>query len=318
MSALSGLRLIDADLVREALPMAEAIRAIRHALSIVDADAQPLRGSAPLARGQFLMMPGELDGFAGCKVLTVADPGHAQAGERIQGLMLLFDSLTLAPVALVDGTVLTELRTPAVSAAAADLVTPDDASTLSVFGTGLQARMHIDAMCAIRPIERVLVVGRTPEQAIAAASAWSTDALAVRAADADAAAACDIVVCATTASGPVLTAEAVPPRTTVVAIGSHEPRHRELPGDLLGRSQVLVEGRGVAIAEAGDVILAIAEGALDAENLITFREIADGSRRVSFNRPRAVKTCGMAWQDLVVAAAVTRNVGIHPSGHRSS
>ena len=85
MSALSALRLIDADLVHDALPLAEAIRAIGRALSVVDADAQPPRGSAPIGHGQFLMMPGELDGFAGCKVLTVADPGHIEAHERIQG-----------------------------------------------------------------------------------------------------------------------------------------------------------------------------------------------------------------------------------------
>ncbi len=305
---------IGADGVRGALSMRDAIDAIARALPLVDADAQPARVAAPLASGQFLLMPSELGGVAGCKVLTVADPERApEATERIQGVMLLFDSRTLAPRAIVDGAALTSLRTPAVSAAIADLVTPTDASTLAVFGTGPQARAHVEAMRAIRPIERVCVVGRTRGRAAAAAADWAFDDLDVQPADPSVVARADLIVCATTAARPVLASADVPAHATVVAIGSHEPHRRELPADLLGRSHVVVEGHRVAATEAGDVILAIADGTLDEARLLTARDLATGRAAVDFDRPRVVKTCGMAWQDVVVAAAVAERVGSGPA-----
>ncbi|WP_286308555.1 ornithine cyclodeaminase family protein [Agromyces mangrovi Wang et al. 2018] len=306
---------IGADAVRGALSMRGAIDAIARALPLVDADAQPARVAAPLSGGQFLLMPSELGAVAGCKVLTVADPERApEATERIQGVMLLFDARTLAPRAIVDGAALTSLRTPAVSAAIADLVTPTDASTLAVFGTGPQARSHVEAMRAIRPIERVLVVARTHERAAAAAADWAFDGLEVLPADPGIVAEADLIVCATTAARPVLASADVPAHATVVAIGSHEPHRRELPADLLGRSHVVVEGHRVAATEAGDVILAIADGALDEARLLTARDLATGQATVDFDRPRVVKTCGMAWQDVVVAAAVAERAGAPTGG----
>ncbi|WP_198169857.1 ornithine cyclodeaminase family protein [Agromyces laixinhei] len=310
MVAPASLPYIDGDAARAALPLRDAIDAVARVLAVIDADAQPARTSTALSRGQFLLMPGELGEFAGCKVLTVAEPGLAQAPERIQGMMLLFDARSLAPVAVLDGAALTALRTPAVSAAIVDLVTPADASTVAVFGTGPQARAHIEAIRAIRPVARTFVVGRTADRTAAAAAKWSDHRLAVIPARPDIVAECDIVVCATTAAAPVLTSGSIGPRTTVVAVGSHEPHRRELPGELLGRSQVLVEGRRVALSEAGDVIMAIAEGELDESDLVTFRDIATGSAEIAFDKPRVVKTCGMVWQDVVIAAAVAARRGI--------
>ncbi|WP_281882287.1 ornithine cyclodeaminase family protein [Agromyces rhizosphaerae] len=309
---------IGADAVRGALSMRGAIDAIARALPLVDADAQPARVAAPLSRGQFLLMPSELGAVAGCKVLTVAGPERApEATERIQGVMLLFDSRTLAPRAIVDGAALTSLRTPAVSAAIADLVTPSDASTLAVFGTGPQARAHVEAMRAIRPIDRAFVVARTRERAATATADWVFDDVEVCPADSGIVAEADLIVCATTAAEPVLASPDVPAHATVVAIGSHEPHRRELPADLLGRSHVVVEGRQVAATEAGDVILAIADGALDEARLLTARDLATGAATVDFDRPRVVKTCGMAWQDVVVAAAVAERAGA-PTGGTSA
>ncbi|WP_286307895.1 ornithine cyclodeaminase family protein [Agromyces mangrovi Wang et al. 2018] len=311
MSDRPSIRVIGAEDIRASLPMRDAIDAVRRALALVDANAQPPRSSPPLVGGQFLLMPSELGSFAGCKVLTVADPQNVHAPHRIQGLMLLFDSSSLSPTAVLDGAALTSLRTPAVSAAMADLVTPDDASSLAVFGTGPQARRHVEALAAIRPLSRIHVIGRTPDRGARAAATWRGEGIEAVAAAPGIAAECDIVLCATTATEPLLTSGDVASRATVIAIGSHEPHRRELPGGLLERSQVIVEGRAVATAEAGDVIMAIAEGHLHEDQLITIRAIASGATSVNFDSPRVVKTCGMAWQDLVIAAAVSTRLDTH-------
>ncbi|WP_159499684.1 ornithine cyclodeaminase family protein [Microbacterium sp. 18062] len=305
MPALTDLSLIDAQTLRAALPLTEAIAAIRDAASLGTDAFQ--RSAVDTAHGQFLLMPSELSGYAGCKVLTVA-PGNPSRGlDRIQGVFLLFDGDTLEPRAIIDGAELTSLRTPAVTAAIVDLVTPADARTLTVFGTGPQARHHVRAMREIRPIERVRVVGRTEESSRRAADAWSDADLDIRAGSAAEGRDADIVICATSAVEPLF-GTGVDARTTVAAVGSHEPTKRELPGALLGSSHVIVESLTVATTEAGDVIQAIDEGHLRVDDLISFQEVATGAVSPGFDRSRVVKTCGMGWQDLVVAVAAMERI----------
>ena len=138
---------------------------------------------------------------------------------RIQGVCVVFDAATLAPVALVDGIALTNVRTPAVSALAVRALAAPDARRLLVFGRGPQAHGHVEAIRAVRPIEHVDMVGRDAD---------GVDALV---------AAADIVCCATTAREPLFDGSLVADHATVVAIGSHEPDAREVddalaaPGD---------------------------------------------------------------------------------------
>ncbi len=288
--------------------MRTAITSIQKAAGLLVEDAFQ-RSAVDTERGQFLLMPSEASGYAGCKVLTVA-PGNPSRGlERIQGLFVLFDGDTLEPLSIIDGAALTSLRTPAVTAALVDLVTPANASTLTVFGTGPQARHHVDAIRRIRPIDAVRVVGRTPQSSRHAAALWSCPELTVRPSNAEDALDADIVVCATTSSEALFDRE-LDSRTTVAAVGSHEPEKRELPAGLLAKSHVIVETRTVATTEAGDVVRAIDEGLLSADELITFHDVASGMVRPTTDRPRVIKTCGMGWQDLVIAAAAIEAMSI--------
>ena len=90
----------------------------------------------------------------------------------------------------------------------------------------------------------------------------------------------------------------------MTAVGSHEPDARELDAALLGRATVVVEDVATALREAGDVVLAIAEGTLTAADLVPVRDVVTGTRTLATDRPVVVKTVGMSWQDLVVAEAV--------------
>ncbi|MCY7288645.1 MAG: ornithine cyclodeaminase family protein [Cryobacterium sp.] len=257
-------------------------------------------------RGQLLLMPSQSAEFVGVKVATVA-PGNPRLGkERIQGVYLLMDAATLSPVALLDGIALTTLRTPAVSAAVADVLAPAEVEHLVVFGSGPQAWGHVEAMRAIRRIGRVTVVGRHPGRAEALAEQVRSVGLPACTGNPDAVRDAQLIACATTARSPLFDGSLVPVDSCTVAVGSHEPDARELPSVLIGRAQVVVEDSQVALREGGDVLIPLREGIIDAGALVPMAGILTGAIAVDRTCPRVFISSGMSWQDLVVAAAVMR------------
>jgi ornithine cyclodeaminase/alanine dehydrogenase-like protein (mu-crystallin family) len=260
-----------------------AIDALQEALlGGLDPEADPPRSALALDGGELLVMPSTAARHAVVKLVTVG-------GEpRIQGVCVVFDAATLAPVALVDGIALTNARTPAVSALAVRALAAPDARRLLVFGRGPQAHGHVEAIRAVRPIEHVDMVGR---------DRGDVD---------DLVAAADIVCCATTAREPLFDGSLVADHATVVAIGSHEPDAREVDDALVRRATVVVESRASALREAGDVIGALAAGALREDALVTLADVVCGRVVVDPQRPRLFKSTGMAWEDAVVASALVR------------
>ncbi|TFC77413.1 ornithine cyclodeaminase family protein [Cryobacterium cheniae] len=301
---------ISADEIFARVGFEAAARAIQAAVRAgLDPAGDWPRGILPLDQGQLLLMPSRSAEFVGVKVATVA-PGNPQLGrQRIQGIYLLMDAATLSPVALLDGIALTTLRTPAVSAAVADLLAPADVEHLVVFGSGPQAWGHVAAMRAIRRIRRVTVVGRHPGRAEALAERVRAAGQPAQTGTPDAVRDAQLIVCATTARTPLFDGSLVPRDSCTVAVGSHEPDARELPGALIGRAQVVVEDSQVVLREGGDVLIPIREGVIDAGSLVTMRDILTGTVAVDNTRPRVFTSSGMSWQDLVVATAVFRPEG---------
>ncbi len=303
MGIFDDLVLLDAEQVRAGVSMRAAIEAVQSSIRRgFDPDDDPARAIVDVRGGQLLLMPADLGRFAGQKLGMVAPGNPARGLERIQAVYVLLDAETLAPVALMDGTELTSIRTPAVSAAAVDVLADPVAERLVVFGSGPQAVRHVEAMRAIRLFREAVFVGRDAvraERAAKAAARFGVEARVGTAADVEGA---DLIVCATTAREPLLDDRLVSEHATIVAVGSHEPDVRELPGTLLGRSQVVVETRRVGMAEAGDVIQAVAEGHITEADLVTMRQVITGEVAPARDRPRIVKTCGMGWQDLAVAS----------------
>lgn len=301
---MSALPWIPAEEIFARVGFGEATRAIQRALvGGFDPAADLPRGVHDVVNGQLLLMPSQAAEFVGVKVASIAPGNPARGLERIQGVYLLMDAATLTPIALLDGTALTTLRTPAVSAAAADLLAPDAVDHLVVFGSGPQARGHVAAMRAIRDIGRVTVVGRNAERAASlaeelGAGAQSGNAGAVRGAQ--------LIVCATTAREPLFDGTLVSDDCCVVAVGSHEPDARELGTALIARAQVVVEDVATALREAGDVIIPIAAGALDPAALVPLHRVITSHVPVAHDHPRVFKSSGMPWEDLAVASAVYR------------
>jgi ornithine cyclodeaminase/alanine dehydrogenase-like protein (mu-crystallin family) len=284
-----------------ALGPAAAVRAIIDALrGGLDPAADPARSSVPLANGEFLLMPSETSTAAGIKVVTVAPDNPARGLPRIQATYLLFDASELSLRAVLDGTALTTLRTPAVSVAAVLDRLPERALRVAVIGAGPQATAHVATLTAVRRLEDVTYLVRDPSRAAFAAvtlgSAQSDETLA----------AADVVVCATSARLPVFDSALLRNDAVVIAVGSHQPDARELDAHLLGRASVIVEDVATALREAGDVILGVADGALDPAGLLSLRDVVTSSVALPADRPVVFKSVGMAWQDLVIATAVLR------------
>jgi ornithine cyclodeaminase len=272
----------------------------------LDPAVGPPRTVVGTRHGQVLLMPAEVVDRVGVKIVSVA-PGNADRDlPRIQGVYVLMDAATLTPVALMDGIAITSLRTPAMSAVAVRHLASTEASSLVLFGTGPQAWGHVEAMRAVRPLTTVVVVGRDPIRTTAFVERVRASGLAASVGTPSAVAGADLVVCATTAGDPLFDGRLVQASACVVAVGSHEPHRRELDADLMGRSTVVVEDLATALREAGDVALAVSAGTLHADRLLTVADVVTGRAGVDPGRPRVFKSVGMAWQDLVVAAAVAR------------
>lgn len=261
------MRILDAS----ALSYAAAADALEAALAGFDPEAAPPRSALPVGDGELLVMPAAVGPVAAVKLVTVGP-----AEPRVQGVCVVFDAATLAPVALVDGIALTNLRTAAVSLVAVRRLAVPEPRRAVIFGRGPQARAHAEALA----IDDTVLLGRDDPR---------RDALV---------AAADVICCCTTAREPLFDGDLVAEHACVVAIGSHEPAARETDDRLAERATVVVESRASALREAGDVIAA----GLAAAELVTLRELVAGARIPP--GPRLFKSTGMAWEDAVVAGAL--------------
>ena len=296
------MRYLDADTVT-ALGPAAAVQAVTDALRDgLDPATDPARTTTHLATGQFLLMPSQTSTTAGVKVATVAPGNPARGLPRIQATYLLFDRDTLALRAALDGTALTTLRTPAVSVAAVLPRLPDGPLRVAAIGSGPQACAHVTTLASVRTLGRCTYLvrdpSRTPLDAVALATRPAEEALR----------SADVVICATSARTPLFDSTLLRDDAVVIAVGSHEPDARELESALLRRATVVVDDVITSLREAGDVVLAIAEGAIDRADLVPMRDIVTGVTEMSTDRRMVFKSVGMSWQDLVVAEAVARRV----------
>lgn len=296
--------------------VSDAIAVIEAALkSGHDPESDPVRSVVDTKNGQLLLMPAEFQNSLGVKVTSVSPKNPTLGLPRIQAIYLLMDSQTLTPQALMDGTSLTLLRTSAVSAVAAKHLSRKDSANLLLFGSGPQARAHIDSMRSIRPLETISIVARTQPMAEALSKYVMGLGMASRvilsgdeAGVVTAVASADLIVCATTSSTPVFNGRYVSNSACVIAVGSHEPDVREVDGGLVGRSRVVVEDKSTALRECGDIVMAIDEKLLDSTSLISMADLVNTPTEFAdLTGPSLFKSSGMAWEDLVIAELVFRS-----------
>lgn len=267
----------------------------------------PARISVPVGTGELLLMPSSTATYTGVKVLTVAPDNQHKGLPRIQALYHLCDTQTLSPRLILEGESVTNLRTPAVSALAADRLASPEASRLLIIGSGPQALGHAHALAAIRPLTEVLIFSPTPGKAESVVERLSSESYTSRTISQaelkEATEAADIICCCTSAAEPVID-DVVRDGVCVIAMGSHSPERRELPGSLVRRALLVVENEETAWREAGDVVMAHEEQAFPENHIHSLEDLVRGEVCRAEDRPNVIKTTGMSWEDLAVAIAI--------------
>ena len=298
--------------VPQLLPMPECIQVMKDTLTAL-ANGQavlPLRPVLPLPDGNLLvMMPSYLGSIraAGTKVISVFPGNHGTQYDAHQGVVLVFDGEHGVLRAIVDATSITAIRTPAVSGLATRLLARPDAAELAILGSGTQARGHLEAMLAVRPIRRVRVWSRNPDHAEAFARSQSERfCIPVRAAAGaeQAVRGADIVCTATSSSEPVLKGEWLEPGMHINAAGSSVPGARELDTTAVLRSRMYVDRRESAVNEAGDFLTPKREGAVDDSHILgEIGQVLTGAvaGRGSDEEITLFKSLGLAIEDLAAA-----------------
>lgn len=314
MSDTRTIRILSSEDIRQALPMQKAIEAMKEAFAELDAKriTMPTRThiDVPDQAGTALFMPSYADRFGkiGVKIVNVFGANRAKGLPAIQGLVCLFDSETGTPLALLNGTFLTALRTGATSGAATDLLARAEASTAAILGAGVQGRTQLEAVCAVRSIQKAWVYDVRHEAAQAFADEMGTVLgieLAAASSAQDAVREADIVCTATLSPKPVFADEDIAPGTHINAIGSYKPNVQEIPAETMQRALLVVDHRESALAETGDLIIPIAQGLIQATDIhAELGEIVAGkaASRTSEDQVTLFKSVGVAIQDLAAAA----------------
>ena len=302
--------------VARLLPMGTCVNLMRHAFeSMARGDATfPLRPVmfSPDKRGVLGMMPGHIASpeSIAIKVITVF-PGNLNTPyDSHQGAVMLFDPTNGRILALMDASEVTAIRTAAATAVATDLLARQNATTLAILGSGVQARTHLDAMREVRDISQVHVWSRTRERADTFAEREGKRTrlpIDVSATAEDAVRDVDIICTTTAAREPVLFGEWIAPGTHVNAVGSSSPKMRELDANAVAKAKMYVDWRESAFNEAGDFLLARDEGAVDDNHVLgEIGEILIGKieGRTADDAITLFKSLGVAPQDVVSARHV--------------
>jgi ornithine cyclodeaminase/alanine dehydrogenase-like protein (mu-crystallin family) len=298
-------RIIDAAELTRLLPITDAVdaldRAFRGSLPLA-----PQRARVEVPSGELLLMPSVGTSGFGVKLVTVAAEDAARALPVVQAAYVLFDTPGLSPVAVIDGTALTSLRTAAVSALATRYLARSESRILTIIGAGAQGNAHLDAMTVVRPIEVVWVVSRGTARAEALVARAVDLGLHAAIAGPDAVAQSDIVCTCTTSPTPVFDGSLLPPGAHVNAIGAYRPDERELDDLTVRRGRIVVETREAALAEAGDLLVPLAAGVIEPSAIVAdLSEVVRGHPvRRSDQDITVFKSVGVAFEDLVIAQAV--------------
>ena len=256
------------------LPMSAVIDRLRTAFEAYAAGALilPPRQRLDVSGGVVFTMPcAGLGGRLGIKTVSVFEGNPARGMPRLLATYALHEAETGALLALLDGAYLTAVRTAATSALAATYLARPESSRVGVFGSGVQARFHLEAVRARFPIAEAMIVGRTPAKAAAFATTTERDlGMRVRpAAGPDELLAwADIVVTATTAGTPLFAGDLLRPGQCVLAVGAFAPTTRELDTRAIQRARLFVDTREGALAEAGEVLIPLAEGAIEKAHIV--------------------------------------------------
>lgn len=303
--------------VEALLPMSDCIRVIGEALAALARGEvhQPLRTVVrpPESAGLMALMPAYIAGegaVCGLKTVCVFPGNPAKGKDAHQGSVMLFSAETGEPLALMNASAITSIRTAAVSGVATQLLAREEASDLALIGAGVQARAHLAAMAQVRPLKRVRVASRRPENAARFAAEMGphypfpiepVDSVESAVRDAD------LIVTVTTASEPILQRGWLASGVHLNVVGSSIPTAREVDTTTMAAASLFVDRRESTLSEAGDYLFAAREGAIGPEHIrAEIGEVLIGAQsgRTSAEEITLFKSLGLAVEDVAAAAYV--------------
>jgi ornithine cyclodeaminase/alanine dehydrogenase-like protein (mu-crystallin family) len=307
--------MLSADDVRSVTTMPDAIAAMRTALTELHNSEilAPLRTPVATEHGTSFFMPAGASDAIGIKIVSAFADNPSRKIPVINGVYVLLDHSTGVPIAVMDATYMTALRTGATAGLAVDVLATPDASVLALFGAGGQAQALIDAVVAVRPIREIRIVSKGGESARVLSDSQTIPSRAFTD-PASALADADVVVTATPSKEPLFATSMLKDQVCIAAVGSHSLSMRELPADCLADANVVVEDRDTALAEAGEIGDAIQEGFLNAADLLELGALLAGDTDLA-GFPRSVyKSVGNAAEDIAIAREIyakaqSQNVG---------
>ena len=252
-------------------------------------------------------MPAWSPRAAGVKLVTVNPANPEQGLALINGVYVLFERESLQPIAIVDAAALTEIRTGAVSGVATRCLSRPDSSRLVIFGAGAQARGHLEAMCAVRPIEHVTISTPSRERGRGLFELGESLGVEVELGEPKAVAGADIVCTCTTSPTPVFTGADLDPGAHVNAVGSYKKAARELDSETVGRAVVVAVERLDVAMESGDIAAPTEEGILDLASVVDLASVLDRPKPAA-PEITVFKSVGRAFEDLAVAELLLDSV----------
>lgn len=303
--------------VERAVPMVCAIELMKSAfIQLSKGTAQvPVRSHLhlPEVEGQVLIMPAFLaeNPSFGVKLVGIHERNPEKGLPFIHAMVWMMEAETGKPLALMDGTYLTALRTGAASGLATDLLARKNAKTLVIIGAGAQARFQFEAVCSVRDIQNAFIYNRTFDKAEGLANelteAFDIPVLPLH--NLDRLPEADVICTSTSSADPVFSADLISPGTHINAIGAYRADMAEIPPEIVQSARVVVDDKTACLKEAGDIIQAIEKGFIPSSHISgTLGEIVMEKlpRRKNPDEITLFKSVGNAAQDIAVAEEVVR------------
>ncbi len=291
------MRILNGEILATLLDYPSAVEALEEAWR--EPAQIPARSQVNLGAGRMWLMPAAAGSAAGVKIVTQFDGNAALGLDRVQGSYLYLDGETGLPMALLDGRVLTAIRTAAVSALATRLMANPGRKTLAVFGTGVQARSHLEAMRGCSDVGEALVCGSTSEKTREFAARHDC-----RAATAQECCQASLICACTTSRTPIFDGNWLLPGTHINAVGNSRPDACELDAVTVHRARIAADTRHGVLEEAGDLLV---HGAGD-RIVADLREMIVEGKKVRSAPPEITlfKSVGYALGDLALARLAYR------------
>lgn len=315
---MTKLRILSGKQIVDAVNMKDIVDAMHTAfLELSTGNPEmPIRSQISIAQpeGTALFMPSYMKPteMIGIKTVTLFNDNRSKGLPFIQGMVSLFDGNTGSPKAVLDGMTITALRTGAASGLATRLLARKDSKVCTIFGAGVQGKTQLEAVCAVRDIDRVYIYDAFPAASEKYAKEMSKKLdleVLVASTPKEAIQGADIICCATISETPIFDDKDLPAGVHINAVGSYKPHVQEVPEEMVLRSRLYVDHRESALEETGDLIIPINKGLMTESHIIAeIGEVAGEKApgRLSETEITFFKTVGVAVQDLAAASVVLK------------